>query len=103
MLKNGAKLGKTAGALELDALTVTDGGVLELGANATMTFADSSAKSWSGTLIVKGYRDNAIRFGNSRDALTATQQASIKTVDGKKLHLTSNGYLAPRGMMIVVQ
>ena len=103
VLKNGAKLGKTAGALELDALTVTDGGILELGANATMTFADSSAKAWSGTLIVKGYRDNAIRFGNSKEALSATQQASIKTVDGKKLHLTSNGYLAPRGMMIVVQ
>ena len=103
VLKNGAKLGKTAGALELDALTITAGGVLELGANATMTFADSTAKTWSGTLIVKGYRDNAIRFGNSRDALTVEQQASIKTVDGKKLHLTSNGYLAPRGMMIVIR
>ena len=103
VLKNGARLGKTAGALELDALTVTDGGVLELGANATMTFADSSAKTWSGTLIVKGYRDNAIRFGMAKDSLTATQQASIRTIDGKKLHLTSNGYLAPRGMMVVVQ
>ena len=103
VLKNGAKLGKTAGALELDALTVTDGGVLELGPTATMSFADSSAKTWSGTLIVKGYRDNAIRFGDSKDALTATQQASIKTVDGKKLHLTCNGYLAPRGMMIVIR
>lgn len=107
VLKNGAKLGKTAGALELDALTVTDGGVLELGANATMTFADSSAKTWSGTLLIKGFRDGAVRFGTSAAALTDEQVKMLRAEkpDGKTMHLciTSAGYLAPRGMMIVIQ
>ena len=103
VLKNGAKLGKTAGSLALDALTVTDGGVLELGANATMMFANSSAKTWSGWLIIKGFRDGAVRFGDDATALTATQQALVKTEDGRSLHLLSTGYLAPRGTRIVIR
>ena len=107
VLKNGAKLGKTAGALELDALTVTDGGVLELGANATMAFADSSAKTWSGTLLVRGWRDGAVRFGDSAAALTAEQVEMIRAErpDGKtmRLRLTSSGYLAQPGMMVNIR
>ena len=101
---SGATLGKVSGVFQAGTLAVgTEGGTLELGPNAIMIFADSSAKTWSGTLIVKGYRDNAIKFGNSKEALSATQQASIKTVDGKKLHLTSNGYLAIPGCVIIVR
>ena len=107
VLKNGAKLGKTAGALELDALTVTDGGVLELGANATMAFADSSAKTWSGTLLIKGWRDGAVRFGDSAAALTDAQLQMIRAEkpNGKtmRLRLTSSGYLAQPGMIITVR
>ena len=101
---SGATLGKVSGVFQAGTLAVgAEGGTLELGPNAIMIFADSSAKTWSGTLIVKGYRDNAIKFGNSKEALSATQQASIKTVDGKKLHLTSNGYLAIPGCVIIVR
>ena len=107
MLKNGAKLGKTAGALELDALTVTDGGVLELGPTATMSFADSSAKTWSGNLVIKGFRDKAVRFGTSMAALTSGQQDMIRAEKSNgttmRLCLTSAGYLAMRGIVIVVR
>lgn len=107
VLKNGAKLGKTAGALELDALTVTDGGVLELGPTATMSFADSSAKTWSGNLVIKGFRDKAVRFGTSMAALTSGQQDMIRAEKSNgttmRLCLTSAGYLAMRGIVIVVR
>ena len=103
VLKDGAKLGKTAGALTLDALTVTGGGVLELGPTATMAFADSGAKTWSGTLVVKGWRDGAVRFGTDATALTATQQAMIKTEDGRHLHLLSTGHLAPYSTRITIR
>ena len=100
-LRNGATLGKTAGALDLDTLTVTGGGVLDLGPTATMTFADSHAKTWTGRLVVKGFRYGAIRFGTSDAALTAAQVSCIRTVEGKRLYLTSSGYLAPRGMYMI--
>ena len=100
-LRNGATLGKTAGALDLDTLTVTSGGVLELGPAATMAFADSHAKTWTGTLVVKGFRYGAIRFGTSDAALTAAQVSCIRTVEGKRLYLTSSGYLAPRGLYMI--
>lgn len=103
VLKNGAKLGKTAGALELDALTVTDGGVLELGANATMAFADSSAKTWSGTLLIKGWRDGAVRFGDSASALTEAQKKMLRTETCKRLCLDDDGYLRPYGALLIIR
>ena len=104
-LSNGATFGKTAGALTLDTLTVTDGGVLELGRTASISFADSHAKVWTGTLVVKGFREGAVRFGTTKDALDSDQQSLIRAemVDGKKLHLLSNGYLAPYGTMFILR
>ena len=106
-LKYGSTFGKTAGALQMDTLTVTDGGVLKLGANATISFADSSAKTWSGALLIKGFREGAVRFGTSASALTDEQVEMIRAEkeNGRTMHLciSSNGYLAPLGMMIVIQ
>ena len=103
-LKNGGTLAKASGVQAFGTLDVlAGGGTLELGQDATMSFDDSSARSWAGTLTVKGFRDNAIRFGTSADGLSATQQMSIRTVEGRRLHLLSNGYLAPRGFSIVIR
>lgn len=101
---NGGTLAKAGGAQTFGVLSVGDaGGALELGPEATMTFADSSGQAWDGPLTIKGYRDKAIRFGTSSDALSSTQQALIKTVEGRKLHLLTTGYLAPRGLSIVIR
>ena len=101
---NGGTLAKKGGAQTFGVVSVGDaGGTLELGPEATMTFADSSGQAWEGPLTIKGYRDKAIRFGTSSDALSPTQQALIKTVEGRKLHLLASGYLAPRGISIVIR
>ena len=109
VLASGTALGKTANNLELGTLALTGDGVhtLELGPTATMEFADSSAKTWSGTLLVKGFREKAVRFGTSAAALTDEQVTMLRaeTPDGTKMRLciTSAGYLAPRGTRLVVR
>ena len=107
VLKNGSKLGKTAGALELDALTVTGGGKLELGDTATMSFADSSAKSWSGPLLIEGFREHAVRFGTSASGLTSAQVADIRAVTDtgrqRRVTISSQGYLRYPGFLMVVR
>ena len=78
-----------------------------IGIDATMAFADSSAKTWSGTLLIKGWRDGAVRFGDSAAALTDAQLQMIRAEkpNGKtmRLRLTSSGYLAQPGMIISVR
>lgn len=80
---------------------------LELGPTATMTFADSSAKAWSGTLLIKGFRDKAVKFGSAASALAGAQVAMLRaeTPDGKKtrLHITSAGYLVTPGTVVSVR
>ncbi|MBQ6246197.1 MAG: hypothetical protein IJK04_04980 [Kiritimatiellae bacterium] len=107
VLKNGSKLGKTAGVLELDALTVTGGGKLELGDTATMSFVDSSAKSWSGPLLIEGFREHAVRFGTSASGLTSAQVADIRAVTDtgrqRRVTISSQGYLRYPGFLMVVR
>lgn len=103
----GGTLAKTGGALTCGTLTVGDaGGTLELSdANATMTFSDSSTATWSesGTLYVKNFRDKAIRFGASANALTEAQQRRIRRESGGRLYLDEDGYLAKHGMAVIVR
>ena len=77
------------------------GGTIELGEGATLNFAASS-EGWNGTVTIKGFRKNAIRFGEDATALDANQ-CKLRTSEGVKLHLLKNGYLAPYGTMIRIQ
>lgn len=105
-LRSGTAIGKTANSLELGALQLTGDGLhtLELGPTATMAFTDSSGKPWAGKLIIKGFRDGAVKFGDSVAALTAAQQNMIRAESehGMKLYLLPNGYLAPYDSRIVI-
>ena len=106
-LRSGTAVGKTANALGLGALQLTGDGLhtLELGPTATMAFADSSGKAWEGALVVKGFREGAVRFGDSDAALTEAQQRMIRAESerGMRLHLLPNGFLAPYGARIVIR
>ena len=89
-------------------LTVAEnGGMIELGEGTSLAFADSSAKTWSGELIIKGWREGTIRFGTSASALTEEQLARIRVEkpNGKSVHmcLSSSGYLTMRGMIISIR
>ncbi len=107
VLKNGSTLGKTAGALELDALTVTGGATLDLGETATMSFADSSAKTWTGSLEIEGFREFAVRFGTSASSLTAAQVNSIRAVTEtgrrRRVTISTEGYLRYPGFLMMVR
>ena len=109
--KNNRALTLTGGTLSVSnntenaigTLTVgASGGTIELGEGATLNFADSHLKSWEGTLVIKGFRPNAIRFGTSNSALTDAQLRRLRKDTGGKLGMMSNGYLAQYGVTIVV-
>ena len=107
-LDGGAIAGATNTANTIGALIVgANGGTIELDPRATLSFANSTNKTWSGMVIVKGFRERAVRFGDSAAALTRDQLDMIRAEkpNGKTMHLCldSNGYLAPLGMMIRIR
>ena len=80
----------------LGVLTVgEDGGGITLGEGATLTFADSSAATWTGTnkVVVTGFAEKLIRFGTTKDGLTTEQRRRLRTGDGKRLFIDNAGYL----------
>jgi hypothetical protein len=107
-LDGGAIAGATNTANTIGALIVgANGGTIELDPGATLAFADSTSKTWSGALTIRGFREGAVRFGDSAAALTSEQLDMIRAekTDGKmmRLRLTSSGYLAPPGTVINIR
>ena len=104
-LKNGGALAKKGGAQAFGTLDVfAGGGVLELASvDAAMSFDDSSARSWTGSLYVQNFRDKAIRFGTSKAALTDAQQRSIRKLGGGRLYLDEDGYLVQPGIVMLIR
>ena len=109
VLMSGTALGKTANHLELGTLELSgdDAHTLELGPTATISFADSHAKTWAGPLLITGFREDTVRFGTSASGLTAAQVADIRAVteSGKQRRVVigSNGYLRFPGFLMVVR
>ncbi|MCX6857324.1 MAG: autotransporter-associated beta strand repeat-containing protein [Verrucomicrobia bacterium] len=79
----------------LGTLNVTGTSVINLGSGAALTFADSSAITWAGTLSVTGtfVSGSSLRFGTSAIALTATQLGKISGGGFSSFSLNSSGYL----------
>ncbi len=77
-------------------LAVTGAATINLGSGAALTFADSNAIAWPGTLNITGtFTSTALRFSNSGGGLTVAQLDKI-TVNGAGLgdySLNSSGYL----------
>jgi len=68
----------------LGLLTITANSVFNFGGSGgTLTFANSSAQAWSGTLTITNYNSalNSLSFGNSGAGLTATQLSQIRFAD----------------------
>ena len=93
----------TAGTLKVG----TNGGAIELDPGATLSFADSSGKTWSGSLTINGWCERAVKFGNSSAALTDEQMKKISAFDpsGRKMRLCldPSGYLTKRGAVIFIR
>jgi len=108
-------LGNTANGLALDGGTFNTGGLnqtlgtLSLSANSSidlgsgssaMTFADSSAQSWSGTLDILSYTagSDTLKIGTSGSGLTALQLSEIYFPDiggGEGAAIDPSGFLTP--------
>ena len=91
----------------LGVLTVGEnGGGINLGEGATLTFADSSAATWAGTnkVVVTGFAEKSIRFGTAKGGLADTQRRRLRTSDDKQLHIDSEGYLTRNiGLAIIIR
>lgn len=95
----------TIGAATLDAATFTDSAgtldvsaaaTIQLGAGATLSFANSSAVSWSGgSLSISGtfVSGSSLRFGTDGTGLTPAQLAQISSPGLTAFALDSSGYL----------
>ena len=93
------------GAATLDVATYTDtagtldptgAATINLGAGATLAFADSSAVDWNGgTLNITGsfVSGASLRFGTTRDGLTAAQLGKITATGISNFGLNESGYL----------
>ncbi len=66
-----------------------------LGAS-TITFGDSSAQSWTGSLTISNYdlASDALRFGSTSGSLTGAQLSAIN-FDGFAAQIDSNGFVTP--------
>ena len=95
----------TIGAGILDAATFTDATIgtlkttgsatINLGSGAALSFANSSAVSWTGTLALTGtfVSGTSLRFGTTSGGLTPDQLALITTPGGGAVTLNASGYL----------
>jgi autotransporter-associated beta strand protein len=88
---NAATFTDTAGTLD-----PTGAATINLGAGATLAFADSSAVDWTGgTLNITGtfVSGTSMRFGGTIGTLTATQLGKITSTGYGSFNLDENGYL----------
>ena len=95
----------TIGAGILDAATFTDATIgtlkttgsatINLGSGAALSFANSSAVSWTGTLALTGtfVSGTSLRFGTTSGGLSPAQLALITTPGGGAVTLNASGYL----------
>ncbi len=88
----------------LGTLAVTGSGSLVLGAGS-LSFLDSSALAWPGTLTLLGrLGPRAVRFGAGASALTSAQLEKI-SIDGSPVGIDAEGYLVSGlgGMVLIVR
>ena len=94
---DGGSLAAAAGtANALGPLTVgASGGGISLGEGATLSFAGSSDTEWTAgaDVVVSGFAEGAIRFGESGEGLADAQRRRFVTAEGAKLYVNAGGYL----------
>ena len=84
--KNQSGIGTvTLGAGNLD-LVIDD-------AVTSVAFADNSASTWGSNVVVTGFKDNVISFGNSGSGLTASQIAQVTIDNSGTLRIDDSGKL----------
>ena len=105
LVLSNAILDAGTGRNAFDTLELLADSVIEAGnGSATLSFSDSSTKTWTGKLAITGKLNaTTLRFGTGQSSLTAAQLAAI-TCRGFSVRLDNLGYLTqnPPGTMISV-
>ena len=79
------------------------GGGIVAGANATVSFLDSSDQTWLGTANITCPEGSSVRFGTSASALTAAQQRKLR-LNGKRAVLSDDGTVEQRiGTLLILR
>lgn len=90
-----------------DTLTVTTEATISVADGVTLAFADSSAMAWKArnrAVVIDGdLTKSRVRFGTDANGLTAAQQRMLRTADGQGLCLDADGYLMPRGFLMLLR
>lgn len=102
---NGGTLDCGALTNHLGTLTVADGvtSTLRIDTGGALSFADSSAITWTGDVNIEGTLDaTSLRFGNSGSALTPSQVRMMR-YNSFRVDIDANGYIfeAPRGTRVM--
>lgn len=97
---NGGTFALNGHTQTLGLLTITANSVFNFGGSGgTLTFADSSAQAWSGTLTITNYSTatNSLRFGSSSTGLTPTQLSLLRFTDYGNAagQIDSSGLITP--------
>jgi fibronectin-binding autotransporter adhesin len=79
----------------VNTLDVTGAATINLGSGGKLVFADSSAKTWGGTLVITGtfVSSSSLKFGTTSGGLNASQLAKISSPGVSSFTLDGNGYL----------
>ena len=89
---------------QLGALAVTGSGSIVLG-SGSLSFLDSSALAWPGSLTLVGtLGPQSVRFGSSSAALTSAQLQKI-SLGGQAVYIDADGYLVTNmgGALLIVR
>ena len=106
LVLSGATLDAGTGRNAFDTLELLSDSIIAAGnGSASLSFSDSSAKTWTGRLSITGkLGPTTLRFGTDGNGLTAAQLAAI-TCRGFSVRLDAQGYLLqnPPGTLISVR
>lgn len=84
---------------------LTEDSSIEVGENATLSFADSSgaAACWAGgkKLCITAGEGARVRFGTSAKGLASAQVAQLR-LNGKRVALDGEGYVCASGLLLIV-
>ena len=83
---------------DVGSLTVAAAGAITVAEGAVLSFADSSAVTWTAgagerVVVTADLTKNSVRFGTDANGLTDSQQRVLRNAAGKRVTLDENGWL----------
>jgi autotransporter-associated beta strand protein len=89
-------------AQKLPALNLAGNAVLDCSSSGAYSFGDSSSVAWTdgARLEINSFRQGAVRFGTSSEALTLRQMRQLR-IGGRSVRLDGEGYVVPKDPLVI--